>query len=107
MRWSLLTVLLLAAPAAAETRPNIIFILADDLGYGDVHCLNPNGKIKTPHLDRLAAGGMIFTDAHSGSAVCSPTRYGILTQRPDQRWLRRVLRHQRLAGHAALRVYSQ
>ena len=58
-----------------------MFILADDLGYGDVKCLNPQGKIATPHLDRLAASGMIFTDAHSGSAVCTPTRYGILTGR--------------------------
>lgn len=69
-----------SAPAAAA-RPNILYILCDDLGYGDVKCLNPAGKIATPHLDRLAAAGMIFTDAHSGSSVCSPTRYGILTGR--------------------------
>jgi arylsulfatase A len=63
-------------------RPNIVYILADDLGYGDVHCLNPErGKIATPNLDRLAKEGMRFTDAHSGSAVCTPTRYGILTGR--------------------------
>ena len=62
-------------------RPNILYILCDDLGYGDVKCLNPQGKIATPQLDRLAAAGMIFTDAHSGSAVCTPTRYGILTGR--------------------------
>lgn len=61
--------------------PSIVYILCDDLGYGDVKCLNPDGKIATPNLDRLAAEGMIFTDAHSGSAVCSPTRYGILTGR--------------------------
>lgn len=68
----------------AEERgsPNIVFILADDLGYGDVHCLNPeHGKIPTPGADRLAAEGMIFTDAHSGSSVCTPTRYGLLTGR--------------------------
>jgi arylsulfatase A-like enzyme len=64
-----------------EGRPNIVYILADDLGYGDVRCLNPSGKIATPNLDRLAAAGMVFTDAHSGSAVCTPTRYGILTGR--------------------------
>ena len=59
-----------------------IYILADDLGYGDVHCLNPQrGKIKTPHLDRLAAQSMVFTDAHAASSVCSPTRYGVLTGR--------------------------
>ena len=61
--------------------PNIVFILADDLGYGDLSCLNPESKISTPNLDRLASQGMIFTDAHSGSAVCTPTRYGILTGR--------------------------
>lgn len=67
---------------AAETqRPNILYILADDLGYGDVRAFNPEGKIPTPNLDRLAAQGMRFTDAHSGSAVCTPTRYGILTGR--------------------------
>lgn len=59
--------------------PNIVFILADDLGYGDLSCLNPDSKISTPNLDRLASQGMVFTDAHSGSAVCTPTRYGILT----------------------------
>jgi len=61
--------------------PNIIFILADDLGYGDLSCLNTDSKISTPHLDKLASDGMVFTDAHSGSAVCTPTRYGILTGR--------------------------
>lgn len=66
---------------AAAAKPNIIYILCDDLGYGDVACLNPEGKIKTPNMDRLAKEGMTFTDAHSGSAVCSPTRYGIITGR--------------------------
>lgn len=61
--------------------PNIIYILADDLGYGDLSCLNENSKIKTPALDALARQGLAFTDAHSGSAVCSPTRYGIVTGR--------------------------
>jgi len=65
----------------AQSRPNIVYVLADDLGYGDVHCNNAQGKIATPNMDRLAAGGMRFTDAHSGSAVCTPTRYGILTGR--------------------------
>lgn len=73
-------------PGAQPSKaPNIVFILADDLGYGDVKCLNPQGKIATPHLDRLAAGGMIFRDAHSSSAVCTPTRYGILTGRYNWR----------------------
>lgn len=63
------------------SQPNIIYILADDMGYGDVSCLNPYSKIKTPNLDRLAKEGITFSDAHAGSAVCTPTRYGILTGR--------------------------
>ncbi|MGE9269769.1 MAG: sulfatase-like hydrolase/transferase, partial [Verrucomicrobiales bacterium] len=67
---------------AAAEKPNIVFVLCDDLGYGDVRCLNPErGKIPTPGVDRLAKEGMIFTDAHSGSSVCTPTRYGLLTGR--------------------------
>ncbi|MEE2629112.1 MAG: sulfatase-like hydrolase/transferase, partial [Candidatus Latescibacterota bacterium] len=62
-------------------RPNIIYILADDMGYGDARCNNPNSKIPTPNLDRLAAEGMRFTDAHAGSSVCTPSRYNILTGR--------------------------
>jgi arylsulfatase A-like enzyme len=65
--------------AAAPSRPNILVILADDLGYGDVGCYNPQSKVPTPHLDRLAGGGMRFTDAHSPSTVCTPTRYSLLT----------------------------
>jgi arylsulfatase A-like enzyme len=67
-----------ADPARA---PNIVLILADDLGYGDVRCLNPDGKIPTPNIDRLAAAGMTFTDASTPSGVCSPTRYGIICGR--------------------------
>jgi arylsulfatase A-like enzyme len=71
-----------SAARSAEARPNILVILADDMGVGDVQALDPNrGKIKTPHLDRLVAAGMTFTDAHSGSSVCTPTRYGLLTGR--------------------------
>ncbi len=63
-------------------RPNIVYVLCDDLGYGDVHALNPvHGKIATPNMDRLTREGMVFTDAHAGSSVCTPTRYGILTGR--------------------------
>jgi arylsulfatase A-like enzyme len=61
--------------------PNIIVILADDLGVGDVNCYNDKSQIKTPHLDALAENGIRFTDAHSNSSVCTPTRYGILTGR--------------------------
>jgi arylsulfatase A-like enzyme len=66
---------------ARRTSPNFIFILADDMGYGDPQCYNPSSTIPTPHLNRLAREGMMFTDAHSGSAVCTPTRYGVLTGR--------------------------
>jgi arylsulfatase A len=66
---------------APANRPNIVFILADDLGYGDVGSFNPESKIKTPRIDRLASQGMKFTDAHSASAVCTPSRYAILTGR--------------------------
>lgn len=79
---------LLSGVAVAEvesptmSQPNIVFVLCDDLGYGDVQCLNPEqGKIKTPWVDKLASEGMIFTDAHSGSSVCTPTRYGLMTGR--------------------------
>ena len=66
----------------ARDKPNVVIILADDLGYGDVHCYNPErGKIPTPHLDRLAGEGMRFTDGHSSSGVCSPSRYTLLTGR--------------------------
>ena len=62
-------------------RPNIVFIMADDTGYGDIACYNPESKIPTPHIDRLAAEGTMFTDAHSPCALCTPTRYGMLTGR--------------------------
>ena len=68
-----------AGPPASK--PNIIFILADDLGIGDPQCYNPVSKIPTPHIDQLASEGIRFTDAHSPSSVCTPTRYGILTGR--------------------------
>lgn len=61
--------------------PNIVLILADDLGFGDPGCYNDASKIQTPYIDRLAAEGLRFTDAHSPSSVCTPTRYGILTGR--------------------------
>ncbi len=71
-----------AAPLAAATRPpNIVYILADDLGWGDLHRYNPNSAVPTPHADRLAKQGTLFTDMHSPSSVCTPTRYGILTGR--------------------------
>ncbi len=67
--------------AGAAEKPNILFILADDLGYGDVGCYNPESKVPTPHLDQMAEEGMRFTDAHSPSTVCTPSRYSVMTGR--------------------------
>ncbi|MCA9210095.1 MAG: sulfatase-like hydrolase/transferase, partial [Planctomycetales bacterium] len=74
---TLVVLLLHAAIVAAQQpkSPNILIIYADDLGYGDVQCYNPErGKIPTPNIDRLASQGMRFTDGHSSSGVCSPSR---------------------------------
>ncbi len=90
-----------------ETRPNIVFILCDDLGYGEISALNVNpdkGKIETPHVDQLASEGMIFTDMHSGSSVCTPTRYGLLTGRYS--W-RTKLQSGVVQGHAPCLIDSQ
>nr|WP_319267335.1 arylsulfatase [uncultured Draconibacterium sp.] len=84
----LLTALFLTACStknSVQQKPNIIYILADDLGYGDISAFNEQGKIKTPNIDKLATDGMRFTDAHTSSAVCTPTRYGILTGRYNWR----------------------
>ncbi len=81
---ALLLALCLIAPCTQihAKQPNILVIYADDLGYGDVQCNNPErGKIPTPHIDKLAAQGMRFTDGHSSSGVCSPSRYTLLTGR--------------------------
>ena len=67
----------------ASDKPNVIYILADDLGYGDL--AHAGGKAATPHCDRLAREGMRFTDSHTTSSVCTPTRYGILTGRYNWR----------------------
>lgn len=77
------SLMLTAGVSARErpARPNIVYILADDLGWGDLRAYNPQSAIPTPNLDRLAAQGIRFEDMHSPSAVCSPTRYGILTGR--------------------------
>ena len=75
------TLLLITSLSLAGEKPNIIVILADDFGVGDIQAHYPENKIKTPHLDKLVREGMSFTDAHSPSAVCSPTRYGLLTGR--------------------------
>ncbi|MEM9327775.1 MAG: arylsulfatase [Bacteroidota bacterium] len=78
---SLLLVLLtcMNCSEAGNDLPNIVIIYADDMGYGDLACQNPNSKIPTPHLDQLASEGMRFTDAHSSSGICSPSRFALLT----------------------------
>ncbi len=88
---------ILAGQAMAADPPNIVYILADDMGPGDVSAYNENGKIPTPHIDRIAREGIRFTDAHSNSSVCTPTRYGILTGR--YAWRTR-LKSRVLQGHS-------
>ena len=84
----LVAILICLGTAAAAERPNVVFILADDLGFGDFSCYGAE-RFETPACDRLAAQGMRFTDAHSPSAVCSPTRYAVLTGRYAWRsWLK-------------------
>jgi len=72
---------LYTVPVFAVDNPNIVFILADDQGFGDVSALNPGSMIPTPNIDRIATEGMIFEDGHSSSSVCTPTRYSVLTGR--------------------------
>ena len=79
-----------AATAAANLKPNIVFILADDLGIGDISPTNPDCKIRTPHLRKMADEGLTFLDAHTSSSVCTPTRYGLLTGRYN--WRSRLAR---------------
>ena len=64
-----------------KSPPNIVYIFADDMGYGDMACNNPDSRIPTPNLDRLATQGMRFTDAHAPSSICTPSRYALLTGR--------------------------
>jgi arylsulfatase A-like enzyme len=71
----------LRAGAEDSARPNIVFVLFDDLGWGQPQCYRPDSALRMPNFDRLAREGMRFTDAHSASAVCTPTRYGVLTGR--------------------------
>lgn len=89
MRPLLITILLVFALAhavdAAETKPNIVFVLFDDLGWGQPPSYNPKSTLCTPNLDKLTAQGMRFTDAHTAAAVCTPTRYGVLTGRYPSR----------------------
>lgn len=105
--FSALTAIASDAAKNIPQKPNIVFILADDLGYGEISALNVNprkGKIATPHLDRLISEGITFTDAHSGSAVCTPTRYGLLTGR--YAW-RTKLQSGVVTGHAPCLISKQ
>ncbi|MEO0414585.1 MAG: sulfatase-like hydrolase/transferase, partial [Verrucomicrobiota bacterium] len=77
--FSLLAVL--STTLHAADKPNILILYADDLGYGDLSIQNENSKIPTPHLDKLAQQGMRFTDGHSSSGICTPSRYALLTGR--------------------------
>lgn len=81
MKCALTYLLFALGPLLFAAKPNIVYILADDLGYGDLACYNPKAKVATPHMDRMAAEGMRFTDAHSPATVCTPSRYSILTGR--------------------------
>lgn len=81
----------------SANKPNIVYILADDMGPGDVSCYNAQGKIPTPNIDRMAREGMKFMDAHTSSSVCSPTRYGMMTGRYS--W-RTNLKQGVLGGHS-------
>lgn len=82
---SLTLLLTCTLPLAAAEKPNIVFVLFDDLGYGQPKCYRAGTEFETPNLDRLAAEGMRFTDAHSAASVCTPTRYGVLTGRYPSR----------------------
>ncbi|MBK8096070.1 MAG: arylsulfatase [Planctomycetes bacterium] len=79
MRTACVILSLWSAPLTAQKLPNIVIVYADDLGYGDLSCYNPRCAYQTPRLDRLAAEGVRFTDAHSPSTICSPSRYGLLS----------------------------
>lgn len=81
----LLALCAITATALCQQKPNIVILYADDMGYGDLGANNPKSKISTPHLDRLAASGMLFTDGHSSSGICSPSRYALLTGRAHWR----------------------
>ena len=85
-----------AAESPIAARPNIVYILADDLGRGDVSCYNAASAWRTPCLDRLAAEGLLLSDAHSASGVCTPSRYALMTGRYS--W-RGPLKAQTLRGY--------
>jgi arylsulfatase A-like enzyme len=83
--FALVFLFIASVACAKDTPPNIVIILADDMGYGDARCYNPKSKIPTPNIDRLAREGMRFTDAHAPASFCVPTRYGLMTGRYPHR----------------------
>ena len=76
-----------ATDSVAQDLPNIVIVYADDLGYGDLSCYNPQAAYKTPRLDKMARDGIRFTDAHSPSTICSPSRYGLFSGQANQHTL--------------------
>lgn len=105
-----LLIALLLAPlttvqAADSTKPNILIILADDMGWGDPQCFNPQSKIATPNIDKLALEGMKFTNAHAGASICVPSRYSLLTGRmPYRNWNRESVKRTQTTGLSALEM---
>ncbi|MEI7947255.1 MAG: arylsulfatase [bacterium] len=107
----LLAALLLTLPAAlhaadaakSNNKPNVLILLVDDMGYGDPQCFNPQSKIATPNIDRLAREGMRFTDAHAGGSICVPSRYSLLSGRmPYRNWNSKNAKLQTRNGKALL-----
>ncbi|MCB1100973.1 MAG: sulfatase-like hydrolase/transferase, partial [Kiritimatiellae bacterium] len=76
--WSSFALSFIASGISCSGQPNVLLLYADDMGYGDLGANNPASKIPTPNLDRLAAEGLRFTDGHSSSGICSPSRYALL-----------------------------
>ena len=89
--WALLVQFILVSCNKIQQPPNVIILYADDMGYGDVGILNPDSKIPTPNIDRLAQDGLVFTDGHSSSGVCTPSRYAMLTGRHHWRDFHKIV----------------
>ena len=99
---------LLTATAVKAQSPNVIFILADDLGYGDISAFNPESKIHTPNIDNLTHSGISFTDAHSSSALSTPSRYSIITGRyPWRTTMKQHCLYRKMASWLGLGISSK
>ena len=88
---SLIVAISTVVRAAESARPNVVIVLADDMGFGDPTCYNAESRIRTPHIDRLSREGVRFTDAHAPAAWCTPSRYGLLTGRYPWRSRRQLV----------------